>query len=671
VAPDVGGSNTYVLAFGGGVPAYAATNNQTNAAGVFQLNQLVLNAGSGSNQIVGSGALVFTNTGAALQQVGMGQFRIAHKLVFTNDPAMITGNGAGNMYLASNVTVAAAGRVLLQGQGAWTMALQSSNNLDGTLGMDAPNATLQLESDMALNGASGGSVTVSNGTVNSQPASGNVAIGLNVSNRRLLLTGPYSVLRVNSRPPLMIGSVQSASSSNCNVTVDSGARLYGALNVSYTTAAYTGAVNGCSLVITNGGQVFNDNVTASIIGYAGVTNVAAIVTGPNSTWNLGGMNLVVATNLPATRNSSLTVRDGGLVTNANTLFLGGISNTVSVANAGSVSANTLTVGDGTNSSANTLAVDNATVAIANNLIIGNNGGRNNALTVQNGAIVNLRNGTLAWGAGAAANNFIVVDGTSCITNVGTLALNDAGRTVTLANGAVDGKNIQFSAGGGLLVGTAPNIAPVNLVISNFTLNAGGAFGFADSMVGNSSSPNNTLTVGSGGQWNLGGRTLTLGMIANPLSTSNNVLKIDGGGIGGGAIVRNIGFLYVGGTYPAPRVVGALATTGNSLIVTNGGMLVSSNANIGNPVGPGAGYTEYISNNTAVVTGSGSSWTNIGTICIGGANANAVCNSNACWITSSGRVYTANLYIGRDSAGGAGSMNVVQIDGAGTVVAVTT
>ena len=657
--PAVGGSNSYVLSFGGSGATYLSTNNLTNAASQFLVNQLVLNAGSGSNQIVGSGSLVFTNTGAALYQQGMGQFRLAHNLLLAVDPVGVFGNGAGNVYLASNVTVAAAGRLLLQGQGAWSLISQASNNFNGPVVMNAPNATLQLESDMALNGASGGSVTVSNGTVNSQPASGNVAIGPNVSNRRLLLTGPYSVLRVNSRPPLMIGSsTTSAAATNTSLTVDNGARFNGALDVSYSTV--TGQVSGCSLVITNGGQVFNDAVTPNYVGYAGVTNASALVTGPNSMWDLGRTNLFVAsTNLPTTRNSSLTVQAGGVVTNANMVLLGGSSNTITVASTGLLSSITLSVGDGGSSSNNMLTVDNATLVTTNNLIVGNNGAKNNSLVVQNGGVVDIRNGTLSWGAGTATNNSISVDGTSCITNVGTLAVNDAGRTVVLANGLVDGKNIRF-LGGALTVGTGSNAAPASIIISNTTLNTSANVGSYSTIGYNSSF--NTLTVSASGLWNNGNQGLYLGGCVSGFSTSNNTLLIDGGSI------YNVNRLGLGGY----ALANASESYGNSLIITNGGRLVSSNALIGGASYSAGSFIQYSRSNIVLVTGSGSIWSNINQISVGGqpglGQGQTYGNSNVLSIANSGMVYAVNLLLSRDGSIGWG--NLVQVDGTGSALTVT-
>jgi T5SS/PEP-CTERM-associated repeat protein len=133
-----------------------------------------------------------------------------------------------------------------------------------------------------------------------------------------------------------------------------------------------------------------------------------------------------------------------------------------------------------------------------------------------------------------------------------------------------------------------------------------------------------LVVSNGGAVFGGALDTYLGQLLNYGDNSNSALVA-----GSGSIWSNRANLYVGsGGY------------GNTLVISNGGVLFNSNAWLGYQV-----VVNDDSNNIAVVTGTGSIWNNAGTLTIGQGGNNNAFVSNQLFVTSGGRVIASVVDVG--------------------------
>jgi T5SS/PEP-CTERM-associated repeat protein len=419
-----------------------------------------------------------------------------------------------------------------------------------------------------------------------------------------------------------------------------------------------GSGGGNSLTLTNGGVL-------SAGGYSDVGNLGtagnntAVITGPNSQWNAGsaftfgdsagGNSLTIASggvlavagssvvgNNSGVNNNTILVTGGDSVwTNSGTISLGNDStgNSLTITNSGAVSATGLTVGyfgSGTNNQLNlangnlnvagTLAVPGGTVSFnggnvtATTLISTNNSASaTNALfnfnygtlTTYGGQMTPPSGGPVAIGntAGQTAT-WNILGGTNTVN--GNIALgNVAGAT---ANVLVTGTNTVWNNGSIMLnVGYAANANNNQLTIQNGAqvVNGGGDIGF-----GTGASSNAVLVTGPGSVWNNSG-TLNVGYGTN---ANNSQLTIQNGaqvsdskgdigydGANNSVLVTGSGSVWnnVNSSGSAILVVGD-HTAGNQLTVANGGYLY-------NNIGSYIGYNAAASNNSVLVTGSGSVW----------------------------------------------------------------
>ncbi|MEI7437964.1 MAG: hypothetical protein WCL16_14255, partial [bacterium] len=281
----------------------------------------------------------------------------------------------------------------------------------------------------------------------------------------------------------------------------------------------------------------------------------------------------------------------------------------------------------------------------------------NSLVVSNGTL-RIPTGLATIGNSAGYRSALVSGSGSLWTNGSALTIGSNAQVTVDAGGTL-------SIGGALIVS---NMGPAanGLIVTN----GGMLFSTAASFVGNASSNNSMLVAGGGALWNGGAVALTVG---NSATATNNLLRLDGQGAPGGAVVTNLSTLTVGAIAGADR---------NGLIVGNGGRIFTAGAavigtagsgnyvrvqgpagslwNAGNAavtVGSGAGAR----NNALVIDGNGvdggSVVTNTGTLntfIIGSAAA-----ANSVIITNGGRLFTG----GAATIGNAGSTgNYVRVEG---------
>ncbi len=326
-------------------------------------------------------------------------------------------------------------------------------------------------------------------------------------------------------------------------------------------------------------------------------SAGVLVTGSGTVWS-NGANLVVG---DAGAGSRLTVTDGARVFNSLGL----------VGNLGTAGSNAVLVTGGDSVWNNSGA-----------LVVGN-GGTGNALTVSNAGRVVSSSGYIGDDTSASNNTVLVTGSGSVWTNTSdlTLATDGSGNSLIITNGG--------------RVGVAGN----DYIGFHYVAH------------------DNTATItGSGSVWN------TTGYLAVGYSGFGNQLTIANGGealardayVGLSASASNNAILVTDAGSRmnlATNLHMGYGSAGNTLTVTNGGVLsVGGNAHIG--TGAGA------QGNTALVTGSGSVWTNAGELLVG---SNGV--GNALNVVDGGHVGNEVGYIGY--AAGARS-NSVLVSGSGAV-----
>jgi hypothetical protein len=231
------------------------------------------------------------------------------------------------------------------------------------------------------------------------------------------------------------------------------------------------------------------------------------------------------------------------------------------------------------SSGNRILVDNGTLT-APAYIIGWGGayGLNNTLTVTNGGTVMATGANgLAVGNGGSgipgygsSGNSVTVAGTNSAGAKATISLNGGSLSIgyTQAGGGAVGTPstnlVQVGSGGVITNAGAVLLGGGAALGNNLVITNGGQLwsGVGAHSIGNGAGANNNtalVTGGSGGTslWSLGGQTLTVGAAG-----AGNVLRIDGAGVAGGAILTNVNTFYLSGT-------------AGSLIITNGGQLFAT------------------------------------------------------------------------------------------------
>ena len=421
-----------------------------------------------------------------------------------------------------------------------------------------------------------------------------------------------------------------------------------------TLANVTNTITGTVTVGTNGSFTLltladNALLTNSVHGVIGLnasaqSNEVQLIS-PTTRWLMGN-NLLVGSNGAFNR---LVVSNGAFLNNNNGLLGNGVTssnNFALVTGGGSLWTNRLdlTVGEF---------------------------GRDNQLIVSNGARVVSRLGTLGLRAGSS-NNLVVVtgSGSSWTNHLGvTVGVEGNGnRLVIEAGGQVGGGNSQVggSAGAGnevLVTGPgslwssrtdlAVGLNPPNnrLVVSNgaaVTAGNNGRVGVSTPATGNV-----VVVTGAGSLWSNqfdlfvgeasgnrmevhdGGRVVSSNTYVG-LFGSNNLALVTGSG----SVWSNRAGLFVG-----------FNGAGNRLVVSNGGFVVSSNAFLG--------YASGASNNSALVIGAGSVWSNRNELTVGSNSP-----GNRVEVRDGARVFVNDsTYLGR---GGFSTSNSILVSGPGSL-----
>jgi T5SS/PEP-CTERM-associated repeat protein len=363
----------------------------------------------------------------------------------------------------------------------------------------------------------------------------------------------------------------------------------------------------------------------------------------------------------------------------------GTGNSVSVeAGAGVASAGSgVVLGYNVGSSGNSLVITGtgSTLTDTSDLVVGFAGGGNSVVVSNGGTLTNSQytyGGVIGLNAGSTNNSVLVTGSGSTWNNSGALTIGSAGSGVlTIADGgSVSAAEVviaaETSAVGTLNFGsygggdTAGNFLPSTIsfgsgqgVVNFNQINTIAATGFSGTGSLNQRGTGTTVLTGStslagttavsagrlvvDGQPSLGASSVTLtgGTLALSGSFSDFSLGLAAGSMlitGTGSSWNRTSELSVGN-----------ASAGVSVIVSNGAT-VTGGAQV--HLGPNT----WATNNSILVTGSGSSWTNTATILVGATSSN-----NSLVVSDGGQV-TAPLYVGRDAGS---NNNSVLVTGSGS------
>ena len=518
---------------------------------------------------------------------------VAFFLLVRSLSAQIVNDGATNTL--SNVTNTITGDVTVGTNGSFTLLVLSDNALltnsgDGTIGFNttAKSNEVRLASPSARWQVGGTFLNVgSNGAFNRLVVSNGAMVQDNF---------------------VILGRNLSASN---NLALVTGSGSVWSNGIGFWLGLDGG---GNQLVVSNGGVLRNDNNS----GYIGLnltgSNNLAVVTGSGSTWinadaldlyvGLGGAGnqlLVsnggavrnghgyVGANPTASNNLALITGSGSVWSNALDLDIGFFSannNQMIVSNGATVfTAGHGFIGADTNANANSVTVTDPGSGwlVSTNLYVGSNGALNR-LVVSNRATVFVNsNSYIGFNTNSTGNVVLVTGPGSLWTNALELDIGYEGsrNQLVVSNGAA-----VYAGGDGVLgfnSGSQSNTVTVT--------GPGSLWSNGDNIfVGRLSSSGNRVVVTNGGT--LYGAGPGLIGVNGPLVSANTVTVT-----GAGSLWTNTDYILVG-----------LVGTGNRLDVNDGGVVRSLRGEVGNHLST--------SDNVALVTGSGSLWSNDTTLVVG-------------------------------------------------------
>ena len=506
---------------------------------------------------------------------------------------------------------------------------------------------LLIESNGVLNSGTGCLGYSSTSSNNSALVTGSGSAWNSGTGLYLGYSGAGNSLIINKGGKVVSGSsylgYYNASSSNNSVVVTDTGSVW-SNGSSYFYVGYLGAGN--SLVISNGGQVLGYVGYCYLGGMSSSSNNSALVTGSGSVWNNSGNYLGIGI---GSGGNSLVISNGGRMVSTDAVVGGptqprNTNNTVCIVGAGSVWTNTAGLTFGNSGPSNRLVIADGGKLLSYGGTVGSSLSSSNSVFVTGSGSV-WSNGSDFWlGYDGAGNTLIISNGGQLINNGGTVGFNSSSSSNSVA---VSGTGSVWNSGTNLYLGTS---GPRNsLVISN-----GGRVANGYCYVGyNSTSGNNSVLVsGNGSVWSNNG-TLTFGysgagntlVIANAggvvnsncyvgYNNGNNSVLVNGSG----SVWSNNGTLTIG-----------YWGWNNNLIITNSGQVIDSYGRVG----------ELSSSIKVVVTGASSLWSNRNDLYIGVAGT-----GNSLVISAGGQVINRYGYVGYSY--NAARNNSVLVTGAGSV-----
>lgn len=673
----LGSASSYATAMVVGVGS-VWSNKGDFSSGTVRTNVIVLGAGTNASNnylqifsgatLYNSGSLLIGNSPTSTLNVvqfgGAGSSSTVH-----NDGAILVGGSAGSVANRLTITNAFVNcGTLLVGALADAFNPSGTNNLLEILGGTVNVSSLQVRGTNSIS-FNAGTLNIAGTMIEIGANDGAVlSVGDGLSAATLhLLGGTHSFannLRVRNNATLSgCGTVTG------NVVVDTGGYVQadcgstfiftGTVTNNGTISAIAGTTVSFSVLMVNNGAIVATNGTVQFNG--GVINNGTILTNSPSanSWIDGNGKWERGSNWSLS-NAPSSFDSADLITNAG-------NSTVTIDAATTNSPSTMIISNLTVSappgSTNSLVLMNSGTAVPLQVLSNFTADGNASIVVSNGALIATNAGAgFSIGYAGVSNQMSILAGGKVQTAVGHVGFTNtsSGNLVLVAGAGSVWTNQAF-----LHVGH--DGWNNQLVISN-----GGAVYNLDGVVGfsNTSSNNTALVTGASSVWS----NVNNLYVGN--SGAGNVLVIDSGGVvsAGGygivglsgnnnnAVVSGTGsvfssqstFNYLGGDYALQ--VGRFGS-GNSLIVSNGGLALNT-ASIG---AAGIGTGSGANSNRVVVTGSGSVWSNSNSGMLIGWDGG---NSDSLVVSNGGIV---NLSHGSIELGSGGDDNSVVVSDPGSVL----
>ena len=623
---------------------------------------------------------------------GTGNALTVNNSLVTNVSGLTVGNGAGNVNFGNSLTVTNGGQVSVRASGLAVGAGGSSNNTvtivgtnsllygDGagvlTIGSGASAGNRLLVSlgglvsnfpSFTVGATSGGdsnSVIVTNGgrlvlagtfavgatTAGGVGSGGNTVI---LSNSALATTAATSIGSGSSNNNLTLQANTIWDNAGQNITVGNGAATGNWLNVTGATVTNVNVLN-----VLGGGLTLSSGGTLSVKQLFVTNNVAGGVT--NSIFNFTGGSLTtsntagqIAANIVTRSNSTFNI-NGVWNMNGGANYVGGLSSS----NAG---PGVVVIGNGVNNAAVnvnsnvTWALNNKNDTTVSNLFLSFNGATN-ILTVNGGAVSNV--GAVLIGG----NNSGII-----ITNGGSFVV--AGRG--------NGLNSSVSSHSFIIAGNSNYVT----VTAGGIFSNSGTFSFYNGSYG-------TLTVSGGGQaWQGANPFSTAGNTvqvtdSNSVFTTASYLGLTGNRsmllISNGGVVNANGGVTIGWQSSAiansqifvtgtGSVLNGGITMGynsgnngggsNTVTVSYGGLVVGGFGNGGGGSGAGSSNNLFLVTNGGVVSNTTA---NLGSLSADNAMVR-ITGTNSLWFTTGGGGFNMATYV--SSTGNGGNGLVVDTGGA--------
>ncbi len=376
------------------------------------------------------------------------------------------------------------------------------------------------------------------------------------------------------------------------------------------------------MLISDGALLTNG--VGGFIGLGGGANGnTATVIGPGSRWQVAGQ---VNTGAGGSLNT-LTVSDGGRVDATNGIVGdAGSGNEMQISSGGLVVSGSGSIGRAAAASANTAQITDAGSRwlVGSDLFVGNSGS-GNRLVVSGGGLVDDLIGWVGNSAGSS-NNLALVSGSGSVwsnrANVivgfsgagNQLLVTNGGRVVNVAGGTIGSQvsapgNVATVTGNGSVWSSGSGLSVCNLAANNrLVIEGGGQVDCNRGVIGfGTGSSNVALVTGAGSVWS--NASLQVGGFGPHsqliVSNSGKVIVAGDGIIGMESSAANSS-VSVAGTGARLEVGGNFHVGSNGilnrLVVSNGGFMSSFSGLVG--------YESGASNNTALVTGPGTVWSNV-------------------------------------------------------------
>ncbi|MEY3480201.1 MAG: hypothetical protein RIQ71_976 [Verrucomicrobiota bacterium] len=651
-------NNSLVISNGGRVSsgyAYIGNWSSNNTVLVTGTNSVWTNAGEfyvgydsrgkGNRLVISNGATVANGQGI----VGGGDFSTSTQLAGDfNNSVLVT--GTNSLWISS--------ANLVVGRNSDGNSLTLADGASVTVGTNLTiNQYYRNTNGFAQTGSlvlvQSGRLSVTNGQINFGAGLGTLRVdGGTVEVKQLLATTPitpsaqiFPAERVGSYVLLNSGTIISGATTISNETGNSDNRTFyiggntgsgasfvakGGTHTFWANVAVGDSGSSNSLVITNGAEVFLKSRPDPNSGSSGGTNfVIGVATGAaNNSVSISSGRFVMTNGtfeIGRAGSGALNVTGGSV--EVKTLLATNGTNSVIALNGGSIVSQSTTVSNGTNfvigdtGSGASFIANGGAHNLASSTVVGNSG-RSNNLIISNGGRVTISEGSIGFTTNSSSNSILVTGTGSLLTNSGALSVGYQGSSNSLV---ISNAGVASSANGN--IGSATNSS------GNSALVAG-----ANSLWTNSQN----LRVGYEGRGNSlvisnGGRVANVeGSIGYTVFSSNNSALVTGAN----SVWTNSGYFYVGAY-----------GSSNSLVVSNGGTVAALISQIGT-------FGSSL-NNSVLVTGTNTLFNNALYLFVGGAG-----NSGNSMVVSNGGLVTVGIhsYIGGDVPA---DNNSVLVTGAGS------